>query len=73
MVVELETKKMYSGGLSWVEYQKQQFSIRINQPNYWCKAFNDSLHKMDSLGKNVSFPFKKQSQIQIVFLDKQKP
>lgn len=65
-LAETETANMKSGGLTWVEYQKQQFSIRINQPNYWCKAYYDSLIKMDSSKSlSSSFPYKKQSQLEV--------
>lgn len=33
---------------TWVDYQKEQFKIRMEQPNYWCEKYNDNLIKQDS-------------------------
>jgi hypothetical protein len=34
---------------TWVEYQKEQFKIRMEQPNYWCQKYLKNLIKQDSI------------------------
>jgi len=34
---------------TWVDYQKEQFKIRMEQPNYWCEKYYDNLIKQDSI------------------------
>lgn len=36
---------------TWVEYQREQFKIRMEQPNYWCKKYYEDLVRQDSLNK----------------------
>jgi hypothetical protein len=37
---------------TWVEYQREQFKIRLEQPNYWCKKYYEDLVRQDSLVKS---------------------
>lgn len=51
--VLLEQKNMEANMESWVAYQKRQFALRIQQPDYWCKNYVDQLQQqIDSANKN---------------------
>lgn len=52
--VAKEQKAMETNTETWVEYQKRQFKIRIEQPNYWCKNYvnvYDSLIALEKANK----------------------
>jgi len=61
-----EQKKMETKTQTWVEYQKEQFNIRIKNPNKWCKKYYENLQKINE-GKTLVdyFPNKKASQLEI--------
>jgi hypothetical protein len=62
-----EQKIMESKTQSWVDYQKEQFRIRIEQPNYWCQQYYKNLLKQDSLNGNLEqqMNIKKQSELEV--------
>ena len=51
VVVLNEQKMLDNNTQTWVEYQKEQFKIRLQQPNYWCKQYYKNLVRQDSLLK----------------------
>lgn len=51
-VVVLDEQNMLDNNTqTWVEYQREQFKIRLEQPNYWCKKYYNDLARQDSLIK----------------------
>lgn len=69
-IVQNEQNLLDSDTQTWVEYQKEQFKIRLEQPNYWCKKYYEDLEKQESLTnensdyKSESVPPKKLSEVQ---------
>lgn len=54
-LIAKEQKTMETQTETWVEYQKKQFTIRIQQPNYWCQKYvnvYDSLIALEKAGKH---------------------
>lgn len=49
VVVLSEQKMLDNNTQTWVEYQREQFKIRLQQPNYWCKKYHEDLMRQDSL------------------------
>lgn len=66
-VIAKEQKAMETNTETWVEYQKRQFKIRIEQPNYWCKNYYKELQQLDTAKNPLDtyFPSKKQSQLEV--------
>lgn len=52
MVVLSEQALLDTNTQTWVEYQREQFKIRLEQPNYWCKKYYEDLVRQDSLIKS---------------------
>jgi hypothetical protein len=49
-VVQLDEQKWLDNDTqSWIDYQKEQFRIRTEQPNYWCEQYVKNLVKQDSI------------------------
>jgi hypothetical protein len=61
-----EQKKLEGDTQTWVEYQKEQFKIRLEQPNYWCKHYYENLEKQKGGEKTLAdfFPNKKSTQLE---------
>ena len=51
VVVLSEQTLLDTNTQTWVEYQREQFKIRLEQPNYWCKKYYEDLVSQDSLIK----------------------
>lgn len=52
----LEQKMMEANTETWVAYQKRQFALRIQQPDYWCKNYVNVLQQqIDSANKNEAW------------------
>ncbi len=49
VVVLSEQNFLNKNTQTWVEYQKDQFKIRTEQPNYWCEKYYENLKKQDSI------------------------
>jgi len=57
-----EQEKMETNTQTWVEYQKEQFKIRLEQPNYWCQHYYENLEKNDTA--KMPLPYKKFNELQ---------
>ncbi|MDO9256591.1 MAG: hypothetical protein Q7U54_13820 [Bacteroidales bacterium] len=51
VVVLSEQALLDTNTQTWVEYQRELFKIRLEQPNYWCKKYYEDLVRQDSLIK----------------------
>ena len=64
--VTKEQKELETNTQTWVEYQKEQFKIRTEQPNYWCKNYMKNLEQLESGEKTLAdyIPSKKSTQLE---------
>lgn len=54
--IMMEQKSMEANPETWVAYQKRQFALRIQQPDYWCKNYVNQLQQqIDSAKKNEAW------------------
>lgn len=46
IAAKIEEKKMVANTKTWIEYQKEQFKLRIDSPNRWCKQYINELQRL---------------------------
>lgn len=59
-LVNKEQKDLETNTKTWVDYQKEQFKRRIEQPNYWCQNYTNTLGNAEQ----KEIPPKKLSDLQ---------
>lgn len=63
--VQREQRRMKTETQTWVEYQKEQFRIRTEQPNYWCKQYYaDLLKKEQEIENRPWCPYKRFDELE---------